>query len=86
MSSVIDGSFDTDRDSEDDFDWEEVTVPVDSNAEVSTVGLDPQGLQEGPSVAPRGNIEITLQARPKPDDAAKYVYAPRLVHVSHDGA
>ncbi|KAI0345889.1 Rad4-domain-containing protein [Trametopsis cervina] len=71
MSSVIDGSFDTDRDSEDDFDWEEVTVPVDPNAEVSTVGLDPQGLQEGPSVAPRGNIEITLQARPKPDDAAK---------------
>ncbi|KAH8104624.1 Rad4-domain-containing protein [Cristinia sonorae] len=51
--------------SDDDFDWEEVDVPQPSALDIS-LGQDED--QPGPS---RGNIEITIQARPKPDEAAK---------------
>ena len=61
-----------DEDSEDDFDWEEVAVPTNE-----PVVVEVDGQREGPSSSAlpveRQNIEITLQARPKVDDAAKCV-------------
>lgn len=58
------------EESDEDFDWEEVAVPI--TEQPAGHGND---LQEGPSniTAGRANIEITLQARPKVDDSAKCV-------------
>ncbi len=58
-------------DSDDDFDWEEVEVPV-SNVDENTLATD-YDVEEGPSATVKPNIEITLHARPKKDDAEKYV-------------
>ena len=55
-------------DSEDDFDWEEVDVMQQAPMDIS---LDLGDDHAGPSVLSRPNIEITIQARPKPDEAAK---------------
>lgn len=69
-SSVIDG------DSEDDFDWEEVAVPLDGDDNIS---IPPQDLAAaaGPSASgsstPAPNIEITIRTKPKVDEAAKCV-------------
>ena len=58
-----------DNDTDDDFDWEEVAVPEQGLQEDSGV-LD-LTVEEGPSNAPRQHLEITIQARPKPDEAEK---------------
>ena len=55
------------EDSEDDFDWEEV-VPPQAPLGIS---LDEDEAQAGPSDLTRPNIEITIQARPKPNEEAK---------------
>lgn len=48
--------------SDDEFDWEEVHVPEQQQQSGTPLDLDLA------SPAPRQNIEITLQARPKKDD------------------
>ncbi|THH01924.1 hypothetical protein EW026_g851 [Hermanssonia centrifuga] len=67
-------------DSDDDFDWEEVEVPV-SNVDENTLATD-YDVEEGPSAIVKPNIEITLHARPKKDDAEKKrraaLYAERV--------
>ena len=70
-----------DEDSEEDFDWEEVAVPV---PEHELPAEESNSLQEGPSTSPseRRNIEITLQARPKVDDSAKCVTLSQLCHIT----
>ena len=56
-------------DSEDDFDWEEVAVPLTDQQGASTASTDAEAV-EGPSTF-RPSIEITIQAKPKKDDTEK---------------
>lgn len=56
--------------SDDDFDWEEVAVPLQDNV-VNAHYMD-DTVEEGPSVV-KPNIEITIHARPKKDDTEKCV-------------
>ncbi|TCD70140.1 hypothetical protein EIP91_004610 [Steccherinum ochraceum] len=59
------------NDSEDDFDWEEVDV---TNPPAPAITLEEhygEQAQAGPSEPTRTNIEITIQARPKPNEEAK---------------
>lgn len=56
------------EDSEDDFDWEEVAVPQQPPLDISLDQDEPQAV---PSDLTRPNIEITIQARPKPNEEAK---------------
>ncbi|THH27307.1 hypothetical protein EUX98_g6882 [Antrodiella citrinella] len=58
------------EDSDDEFDWEEVDV-VPASAANLDLYLDHEEDQAGPSNPTRGNIEITIQGRSKPDEAAK---------------
>ncbi len=73
----MDDSFDTANESDEDFDWEEVAVPAIGQA-APDPPQEPRGNEEGPSTAVRANIEITLRARPKPDESAKCVFPVRL--------
>ena len=58
-----------DDDSDDDFDWEEVTVPLAQQVELDQhYNLN---AEEGSSNAAQPHIEITIKARPKKDDADK---------------
>ena len=71
-SSIIDGS-----ESEDDFDWEEVVVPdaagPPAEEEENIISILPTEPVPSGSSTPAANIEITLKARPRPDEEAKYV-------------
>ena len=60
-----------DTDSEDDFDWEEVAVPVISGNQSGQ--LTPNVNGEGTSSTISQSIEITIRARPKKDDSDKCV-------------
>ncbi|KAI0087722.1 hypothetical protein BDY19DRAFT_892387 [Irpex rosettiformis] len=81
----MDNSFDTANESDEDFDWEEVAVPTDGQA-VPDGESTYTNVEEGPSTAVRPNIEITLHAKPKPDDASKKkaaaVQAERVARVA----
>lgn len=71
-----------DDSSDDEADWEEVTVPQTSTAHPADVSHDiepynPYGAAAEPSqTAVTGNIEITIQARTKADESARCVLCP----------
>ena len=75
-SSIIDGE------SEDDFDWEEVAVPLVEQENVISI-LPEQPVPSGSST-PAPNIEITIRAKPKPDESAKCVNNPSFCSYSSD--
>ncbi|KDQ62732.1 hypothetical protein JAAARDRAFT_190020 [Jaapia argillacea MUCL 33604] len=69
------------EDSEDDMDWEEVAFP-ESNLPGGSVSLYPLGDEDPIAEQPvpgSGNIEITLQARPKDTKSS----APKKTGISH---
>ncbi|KAI0688320.1 hypothetical protein BC835DRAFT_1373054 [Cytidiella melzeri] len=87
MSTRNDNSFDLADESDEDFDWEEVAVPVADPTIAAAVAEEPEeGVGEGPSTAVKPNIEITLHARPKVDDSAKKraaaVHAARVARLA----
>lgn len=59
-------------DSDDDFDWEEVEVPQQSDQALD-LSLEKFDVEEGPSNPTRPTIEITISTKPKKDEEAKYV-------------
>jgi xeroderma pigmentosum group C-complementing protein len=63
FSSVQDGE------SEDDFDWEEVAVPLGDETNLSILPAE-EPIASGSST-PAANIEITIRTKPKQDEAAK---------------
>jgi hypothetical protein len=64
----MDRSSELSGDSDEDFDWEEVSVPAGNQLEAAAIQED---AVEGPSTLGEQTIEITLRARPKVDDSAK---------------
>ncbi|EKM51642.1 uncharacterized protein PHACADRAFT_177064 [Phanerochaete carnosa HHB-10118-sp] len=68
--------------SDDDFDWEEVEVPLQDQGNIS---LFPSEAPSGSST-PAPNIEITIRTKPKQDDTAKKraaeLYAARITRLT----
>ena len=60
--------------SEDDFDWEEVEVPLQQEESIYVL---PSTAPSGSST-PASNIEIIIRTKPKQDDSAKCVPLLRL--------
>ena len=56
-------------DSEDDFDWEEVEVPM-AEQQSAPISMTDTPIASGSST-PAANIEITIRAKPQQDDSAK---------------
>ena len=75
-------------DSDDDFDWEEVAVPLPGPPEVAphtdygATDVD-AGVDEGSSGGSKPHIEITISTRPKKDEVEKCAFFVIAYHISH---